>query len=824
MGYIGRKTEAEGKVYTQSVSEHIQGVVSYVDSFALSPGLKATAKLIGYLHDQGKYRVDWQDYITAELQVRGSVPHSLTGMRGILELLEKVPTTQENAGQKALLCEVVQYVVGAHHGLFDALDYEDGHHRLDDKEQKAVNDPTDTQAIESFYTEFSEEEVAQLVEESLLEIQNVMDIFFLKAEKHDQEQFCYYLGVTIRLLLSAQIDADWSDATDFSYRVEEKSRFRTDFSGWDPMITTFEEKISAFTPSRPIDFVRNQISDEARAAAKRPPGIYKMDVPTGGGKTLASMRFALHHAKKHDMKRIFYIAPYTSILEQNADEYRKFLVNDQSDESLILEHHSNVVFEEDSASQELEARYDKKEIYKSLSSNWDAPVVVTTMVQLLNTLFSADKKSIRRMHRLDQSVIIIDELQSLPVKSTTLFNLAANAIQKLCNTTFVMCTATQPPYERVHGKEDAKAKIAKINYANDPDLISSTDTHPAFIRTTIVDKTRKRPYSLEEVAELVEGRMEKESSLLVILNTRGVVNKLTQLLKETKPDYQVISLSNDMVPAHRDKVLKSIRGKLGSEKIVVVTTPLIEAGVDISFSGVIRSVTGLDKAFQAAGRCNRHQEQEIGEVWIINLDPEEESVSRMEDVSDGQIALQSVLNDFRVRPEHYEHNLLSKAALDLYYSNFLERVSVRTHYELKKPRTTIYDLLHSNQKGQEARARISAIQTRKDRMVNQAFKTAGDAFQAIDQGGFGVLVPWGEGVEIINELLGENLTLKQIHRLMAKAQKYSVNMLKYRLDQLIQEGAVYSILENHVYVLREGYYDDETGLVYEKGEMPTSLL
>lgn len=272
-----------------------------------------------------------------------------------------------------------------------------------------------------------------------------MDLFInrLKNNEDLKKEPNYYIGFLIRMLLSTLIDSDWSDAASFIHEDEKKwDKILKEFR-WEYMINNLETKISQFEQNTKLNKLRLEISNECMKSSERERGIYKLNVPTGGGKTLSVMRFALKHAEKYSMNRIIYAAPYKSILEQNADEYKKSLLGKARslNDRLILEHHGDVLKSDDSSDT------DNNKITEYLINSWDAPVILTTTVQLLLTLFSSNKASIRRTHKLYNSVIIIDEFQSIPIKSISLFNLAINALSEFFNATVVLCTATQPPYE-----------------------------------------------------------------------------------------------------------------------------------------------------------------------------------------------------------------------------------------------------------------------------------------------------------------------------------------------------------------------------------------
>ena len=239
---------------------------------------------------------------------------------------------------------------------------------------------------------------------------------------------CADFGFTLRLLYSALIDADRMNAAGITPAGK---------PDWDRFIRVFEEKIRAFRNDSDVAATRGRISSAMPSAAKKAPGVYRFTIPTGGGKTLAGLRFALHHAAEHGMSRIIYAAPFLSILEQNAEVFRAYLGDPEG--NAVVESHSNLVFEDEEA----EIRHDR------VSESWNAPVVCTTMVQILNAVFSGESRYARRFHQLSDAVILLDEIQSLPLCMAHIFSLAVNYIAEALHSTVILCSATQPGLDRI---------------------------------------------------------------------------------------------------------------------------------------------------------------------------------------------------------------------------------------------------------------------------------------------------------------------------------------------------------------------------------------
>ncbi|NLI62483.1 MAG: CRISPR-associated helicase Cas3' [Methanosarcinaceae archaeon] len=812
--YVFYARESSDKSKKQLLTDHISGVLSRSSLWAPS-GFENIQKLCALLHDFGKFSVEWQEYILNESEK--TVPHSPHGAYFVVELHNNyIKNNEQNKTYSKITSDILKYVIASHHGMFDAMSV-DGVQNIESKElnfsgkygdiyencrinylnQLNKIDQLDINQLEIIYSN------------SVDEISSFLNIF--KSDGDLSKGACYYLGFLVRMLLSNIIDSDWSDAASFIEDDEEKWNEKLNEFRWEFMINNIEEGIKKFDQDTEINKLRSKISKECEKSSVRGKGVYKLNVPTGGGKTIAVMRFALKHAKIHKMDRIIYAAPYKSILEQNAKEYKKYLLgsNGSLDDRFILEHHGDAIKSDDFDEK------DKNSIVDFLINSWNSPVILTTTVQLLLTLFSSKKASIRRTHKLYNSIIIIDEFQSIPIKSISLFNLAINALSEFFNSTVVLCTATQPPYEKAIKKDYSDSKIPNIRYTEKPDLVGNYSNEEGFKRTKIIDmRNDTGGYTLDEFKELVLNRMEDENTLLVILNTRAAVSKLYNTIIKENPDFELRGLSNNMVPAHRDKVLEETKKLMEQGKrVLLISTALIEAGVDISFSGVIRSLTGLDTIIQAAGRCNRNGETDVGEVWVVNLDKEFENISRLEDVKVAREKTEAILNDFNKKPEKYDNSISSEKSLNEYFKYFLEDSVKKTKYPFddknKGNEYELFDLLSCNQKGvmnYKSKNDVKILQTH----INQAFLTAGRNYRPIENNQIELLVDWGDGQDIIINLNSDSTNFYDKKRLLDRSSLYIVQIYGHVFENLKDKGAIYNItlFDKEIPVLRSDYYGD----------------
>ncbi|MDO5713284.1 MAG: CRISPR-associated helicase Cas3' [Tissierellia bacterium] len=808
MIFYARKDDSGKK---QLLKDHIEGVRSRC-LLSDVKGFDSTLELIAILHDMGKYQEKWQEYMLGSLQKK--VPHSTFGMKALLEMVSGYLKKRSEA---YLLRDVGTYVVGAHHGLYDNLTL-DGYWNLKEKINRVDKRKQDYLAgKEDFLKEWDEDYIHTLVSKSLDEMKVYFESLPKKTSDMDKKIHLFYHGLLTRILLSVVMDSDWSDAASFfDPKEREWKEYLKDFS-WEEAMENLEKKLATFQANSRLNECRKEISDECLESSSRNHGIYKLNVPTGGAKTLASMRFALHHAIKHKKKRILYLAPYKSILIQNAKEYKDILFQeDDKRELYILEHHSDIILEnisdEDSEFKNQKELNEKKAY---LMENWDAPIIVTTVVQFLNTLFSGKKQSIRRFHKLAESVIIIDEFQAIPTNSIALLNMALNFLSKYFGVTIVLTTATQPPFDM------NIESIPKLEYERNPDLVKNYSKDPGFLRTKIIDRRDGLERNEEDMADLIEERMDTLDSLLVIVNTRDAASSIYRSVKNRNPNFEIHLLSNNMVPEHRSDVLKDVKKLLKNERIVLISTQLIEAGVDISFQGVIRSLAGLDSIAQAGGRCNRNGEMDIGEVWIVTLSSKLEKTNKIDDIKIAKETMSALLNDFQKNPEKYDVDLLSEKALTFYFKEYYKKINEKIEGRIRdKKEISIVDLLSSNINGlmqyKENTGRGEYPTT-----IPQGFKTAGEWYQPIEDRMISVLVDYKGGKDLIEELNSAEGIFK-VKSILRKASRYSVQVPIYKFNQLKEDGKIFEVHE--VPVLVEGVYKKDIGLDMEEPEEPNSFI
>lgn len=571
----------------QTIKEHLEGTAKLAGEFAEKFGKQDWGYCCGMLHDIGKYSMDFQKRILGENNHR--VDHSTAGTR----------VCMEKGGKYSFL----EYCIAGHHaGLPNyGNNYDEStDSTLSGRRRKKISD------YQAYQTEI---EVPTI---------NSMPIDLKRTVNPD-----FSLSVFMRMIYSCLVDADFLDTEAF---MKEGKRERNSGENIEILFKKLENYISGWLKNQDIDTVngrRTEILKNCLERGKTEMGLFRLTVPTGGGKTVASLAFALRHALENKMDRIIYVIPYTSIIEQNAKVFRDIL-----GEENVLENHCNVEYE---SSEELLPM-------QLASENWDKPVVVTTNVQFFESLFANKSSKCRKLHNIANSVIIFDEAQMLP---NDYLKPCIAMIEELINNyqvSAVLCTATQP---------------ALTSFFHEG--ISITELCPRmeeqfefFKRTTF-----------ENIGVLTENnlmqRLEKEYQALCIVNTK---KRAQRIYKELKGD-GVYHLSTSMYPKHRRRILRELRERLQkNKKCILISTSLVEAGVDVDFQSVYRELAGVDSMIQAAGRCNREglRPAKESKVYIFQFEGKENVLGQRQqiDVAKSVIADNRDISDMESITQYFE--------------------------------------------------------------------------------------------------------------------------------------------------------------------------
>lgn len=785
-----RKTDKE----QQSVATHLQEVAEIAKTLAAKINVPEAGELIGLLHDFGKYSASFQNYIQSgtgllndmdadyvdAVAQKGKVDHSTAGAQWLWEALSKYGKN----GEGKLCGQILALCIASHHsGLIDCL-ATDGINvfkkRIEKQDENSHLDECKQNADDHIL-----EQAKSLADKPLMLSMLKQISLLTKNEQHEAIK-CFYIGFWTRFLFSCLIDADRINSADFE--IPNNALYRNQAVSWDIAINRLELFLTKQqVHDTPINAIRRTISETCKNRAQDAQGIYTLTVPTGGGKTYASLRYALHHAKAHGLERIIYVIPYTSIIEQNADAIRKAVEQDSDQYPWVLEHHSNLEPENQTWHSKLAAE------------NWDAPIVLTTMVQFLETLFSGGTRGVRRLHQLANSVIIFDEIQTLPINCTHLFCNALNFLSAQTKTTAVLCTATQPLLDQLRTPEKGQLLIPEKNHLI-PDVRQLFDQ---LKRVEISNKTKSEGWSEEEIVNLALLELKEKGNCLVVVNTKAWAQALYVNCSEVVAAEALFHLSTNQCSAHRSALFHRMRARLADGlPVLCFSTQLIEAGVDIDFACVIRFLAGLDSIAQAAGRCNRNGRLETATVHVVN--PAQETINQLVDIKVGRDKTNRVFSEVK------EKALLNPEIMKLYFNYYFYDRADEMAYPLNERQVgrtdTLLNLLSENNLNTGFNASLH---------LKQSFMTAGNAFKAIDAPTQSVIVPYQQGKQLITELCGiaKEFDAARYYTCLKQAQKFSVNVFPNVWKKLLDQRAVYEIQPGEgVYCLDERYYSEAFGL------------
>lgn len=541
---------------------HLRAVGVRARDFAAAFGMDAWGEAAGLLHDIGKAADAYQNYIRGKSK---SPDHSTAGAK-------------EAERRFGPIGRCLAFAIAGHHaGLADGT-------QLSERLTKALESYDGWEA----YTGAVPKPAA----------------FPSQKSPHPNFTPAFF----IRMVFSCLVDADFLETEAFYAQAAEKAVVRGGFSD----IATLRARLAAFmaekasAPQTLLNSLRNDILVHAVNQAEQPPGLFTMTVPTGGGKTLASLSFALEHAARHGMERVIYVAPYTSIIEQTAQVFASAL-----GEGDVLEHHSGFDWDK-IEDKDGEADADGLKKLRHAAENWDAPVVVTTAVQFFESLFAARPGACRKLHNIARSVIVLDEAQTLPLPVLRPCLAALEELTLNYGASAVLCTATQPAWRRMDEALPHNAARQPQGFAIGPERELAPNPDALFTALKRV-RVEVAPVPMEDAA--IAARFAEQPQMLCIVNTRAHATELFGLIAHMSGARYLTTL---MCAAHRRQVLAEVRDDLRNERPVrLVATSLIEAGVDVDFTEVWRAETGLDSVAQAAGRCNREGRRNSGRVVVF---------------------------------------------------------------------------------------------------------------------------------------------------------------------------------------------------------------
>ena len=787
--YIAHIRKEDGT--EQLLKDHLREVQIICENIGEKFSMPSLFGLAGLLHDLGKYSDEFQIYLReayfnpTDPPKRGSVNHSTAGGKLLMSKYE---------GQKGftpVMIEMIANAIYSHHGQLHDFVNLDGESPFFNR---ANNDLIPIHLIKQRFFEevISESEFEAYFQQASKEFHNYLKMHF---KKPDLNLIYYKLAPQLTLtIFSSLIDADRTNSRDFDENIpqQKKANITDKFTTYLTHLEKNLQLIQQKALPNEISKLRQKMSNNCFEKAVLPTGVYSLSIPTGGGKTLASLRFALKHAIKHGMDRIIYVVPFTTIIEQNAQSVREILNTEE-----VLEFHSNIIDERRNAS-----TYEEMSLQRQINhakDNWDMPIVFTTMVQYLNSFYSGKGRNLRRLHNLSNAVVIFDEVQSVPIKCISLFNETVNYLTEYAHSTVLLCTATQPALKHVKQRIQVDAEIIENLQA----------IEKAFKRTNIVYLDEKEQWTTDDLVQFIAEKFEDVNSVLVITNNKKTTKELYTKCQQYEYVYH---LSTGMCPEHRKEILADMRKKIEEKKqIFCVSTQLIEAGVDVSFDCVMRSLAGVDSIAQSAGRCNRNGEVVIRDVYVFKY--AEESLKRLPTIEKGQRLAQSLIRDIKER-DIFGGELLSSQAIELYFRRFYEELALELDFPIRGLEKSLYELIFTKNTWQ-----AKGVPVR----LQSSFRTVADYFEVIEANTESILVPYGEGKNLIVSLTSEERVDYKVF--MKQAQQYSVNVFPQELRILQQENLIRKVDFGvfQLWIALDSAYDEQYGLSI-KGEAKLDLF
>uniref|UniRef100_Q3ARV3 CRISPR-associated helicase, Cas3 family n=1 Tax=Chlorobium chlorochromatii (strain CaD3) TaxID=340177 RepID=Q3ARV3_CHLCH len=807
----------KNKSQWQTLREHALSTAHLASDYATSFGLAECGYWLGLIHDLGKSLPQFQQRLEDD---RVKADHKHAGGLFLWDKLNNGTKPSHLAAQCLALC-----VISHHGGLVDCLNQLGEDNFINTIENKLYQANL-KDSLENLQLDTELEDNIKKISGARSLVQDEIDFFFqnilqqakkywpTEDDKNKRKKLeLFRIGLMTKMLFSCLIDADHTDTANF-HDEERKNKNLPHLPKWDELRDMVERYLETLPQTSSVDIERKRISDKCIQASVCESGTYLLTVPTGGGKTLASMRFALHHAVNREpyipFKRIIYVIPYTTIIEQNAQAIRKVFVSQLNEDVLnemILESHSNVLPNEENRNNRV------------LAENWDAPIIFTTNVQFLEAFYGVGTRNARKLHNLANSIIIFDEAQTLPVRCLHLFCHAVNFLVEHCNCTAILCTATQPLLHEIPAEHGA-LWLSK-NFQILPDKFRK-DSADSLKRVTVIDECKPQGWRLEEVADKVSCIHKQGNSCIIILNTKADTRELYTILRKRHGEELTYHLSTAMCAAHRMDILSEVKTLLrNNQPVICVSTQLIEAGIDIDFDTGIRALAGIDSIAQAAGRINRNGKKPADSaLYIQNISGE--NLKNLQDIAVAQVEAQKVLREFKENPNEFGNSLLSEAVMKRYFKFYIFNRKDEMTYKIKSD--NLVNLLSSNVNAVGEYKRTHKNQPYPN-ILRQSFATAAREFKVINSDTQGIFVPYNDEARgLLNQL--RNTKSSEFQRyLFRRLQRYTVNVYPYMLKKLTKIHALEPLCENSgILALYEIFYDSRFGVNINSTISPDMLI
>ena len=713
MEYIGHTSDDGRK---QLLLDHLNGTSKLCRENA-NEFWADIAEFVGQIHDIGKYTAGFQKRINGAENIR--VEHAICGAKEVAKAPPKsyVP--------------MIEYCVAGHHSGLP-----DGGTKVDGEEDSTLHGRMKRKTGD--YSAYENEVKLEYPKD------NLRELFDVSNQREIIERYSFFT----RYLFSCLTDADFIDTERFVTPNTDRG-IGGDFQKAYEKVC---EKLNSFKIETKLQESRSIIQEQVYKSVESNANVYTLNMPTGSGKTLCSIRAALKTAIENKKKRIIYVIPYVSIIEQTAKVFEDIF----GDVLPVLQHHSNYDFDDDKNEDENEITSEK---LKRSCENWDAKLIVTTNIQFFESLYHYKGRRLRKLHNLADSVIIFDEIHMLPIDYIQPCLRAIGYVTKYLNSTAILMSATMPNYDKFMERYMSGVKIE--NAVKDTSLFN------------VFDKCRYEYIGKCELASLAEKAQEYDNALIIV-NKRKTARELYDICSGNK-----YHLSTYMTPLHRSEIIAKIKEDIKNGiNTTVISTSLIEAGVDLDFKAVFREIAGIDNVLQSGGRCNREGKMDMGDVFVFETDGGNYQTKKKSDIIIRANITRNLFEEFE--------NISTDKCIKEYYGRLL-------NYKEKK--------IEENT--------ITAIMGNDLRIDGIPFRTYAESFNFIDNQVIGIVIPCDENRGLIKELKDGKLSVKR------NLQRYSASVNKDEFKELFQIGIIETLDCGVCILANTDYYKSDVGLTLE---------
>ena len=713
MEYIGHTSDDGRK---QLLLDHLNGTSKLCRENA-NEFWADIAEFVGQIHDIGKYTSAFQKRINGAENIR--VEHAICGAKEVAKAPPKsyVP--------------MIEYCVAGHHSGLP-----DGGTKVDGEEDSTLHGRMKRKTGD--YSAYENEVKLEYPKD------NLRELFDVSNQREIIERYSFFT----RYLFSCLTDADFIDTERFVTPNTDRG-IDGDFQEAYEKVC---EKLNSFKIETKLQESRSIIQEQVYKSVESNANVYTLNMPTGSGKTLCSIRAALKTAIENKKKRIIYVIPYVSIIEQTAKVFEDIF----GDVLPVLQHHSNYDFDDDKNEDENEITSEK---LKRSCENWDAKLIVTTNIQFFESLYHYKGRRLRKLHNLADSVIIFDEIHMLPIDYIQPCLRAIGYVTKYLNSTAILMSATMPNYDKFMERYMSGVKIE--NAVKDTSLFN------------VFDKCRYEYIGKCELASLAEKAQEYDNALIIV-NKRKTARELYDMCSGNK-----YHLSTYMTPLHRSEIIAKIKEDIKNGiNTTVISTSLIEAGVDLDFKAVFREIAGIDNILQSGGRCNREGKMDMGDVFVFETDGGNYQTKKKSDIIIRANITRNLFEEFE--------NISTDKCIKEYYGRLLN------YKEKKIEENTITSIMGND-------LRIDGI----------PFRTYAESFNFIDNQVIGIVIPCDENRGLIKELKDGKLSVKR------NLQRYSASVNKDEFKELFQIGIIETLDCGVCILANTDYYKSDVGLTLE---------